>query len=90
MFDLLSAEYGWTTDNILNCSLHEIYWRLQKIGNRKNSDREFKASLHGLKLEKPKEEMKKSSQALSENEKKALEIALQRAKQRKRLEFSKG
>ena len=32
-------------------SLHEIYWRLQKIGLRINSEREFKASLHGLKLE---------------------------------------
>ena len=70
--------------------MHEIYWRLQKIGNRKNSDREFKASLHGLKLEKPKEEIKKSDEVLSENQKEAFKIALNRAKQRKRLEFSKG
>jgi hypothetical protein len=70
--------------------MHEIYWRLQKIGNRKNSDREFKASLHGLKLEKPKEEIKKSDEVLSDNQKEAFKIALQRAKQRKRVEFRKG
>jgi hypothetical protein len=70
--------------------MHEIYWRLQKIGDRKNSDREFKASLHGLKLEKPKEEIKKSDEVLSNNQKEAFKIALNRAKQRKRLEFRKG
>ena len=34
--------------------------------------------------------MKKSDQALSDDQKEAFKIALNRAKQRKRLEFSKG
>lgn len=70
--------------------MYEIYWRLEKIIVRNNLDREFSASLHGLKLDKPKELIKKQNDSLSKNQEEALEIALKRAKERKRLEFKRG
>lgn len=70
-------------------SLHEIYWRLNSISKRNNDDKKFQASLHGLEIEKPIEENKKTVENLNENEKKALNIALKRAKERKRMEFQR-
>jgi hypothetical protein len=69
-------------------SLHEIYWRLQKIGLRTNSDRSFKASLQGLKLESngPIREDEKNID-LSDDQKEAMKIALNKARERKRLEY---
>ena len=54
------------TENILNRSLYEIYWRLTKISQRNNSEREFTASLHGIELEKPVQELKKLTQIVLE------------------------
>jgi len=70
-------------------SLHEIYWRLQKIGFRINSDREFKASLHGLKLESngPISDGNKNID-LSDDQKEAMRIALEKGRERKRLEYA--
>jgi len=85
----LSFNYGWTTDFILNLSLHEIYWRLNKISERTNSERKFQASIHGIELEKKVPEGQKLETKLDENQKKALDIALKRAKERKRSEFQR-
>jgi hypothetical protein len=71
-------------------SLHEIYWRLDAITNRENLSREFKASLHGLKLERPTKKEEKKQLPLSDDQEKAMGIALERAKKRKRLEFVRG
>ena len=71
-------------------SLHEIYWRLKEIGKRMNSDREFKASLHGMKLETKVSLKSPESIPLTENQKEAMRIALDRAKNRKKTEFLKG
>jgi hypothetical protein len=85
---LLSKEYGWETGHILKMPLSEIYWRLEFITKRKNSEREFKASLVGAKLEfkegggPPRREM-----ALTVDQKEALKIALERAKKKKRSEY---
>jgi|TARA_Y100001951_G_C11121931_1_gene173305 hypothetical protein len=71
-------------------SLYEIYWRLNRITKRTNSNREFTAALHGIELKKPVEEMKKTDESLTDDQKKALRIALDKAKERKRLEFQRG
>lgn len=68
-------------------SLHEIYWRLQKIGLRINSEREFKASLHGLKLESNSPMEKNKPIELSDDQQRAMKIALGKARERKRLEY---
>jgi len=86
----LSFNYGWKTEYILELSLHEIYWRLNRIAIRGNNDRKFEASLHGIELQKPVEESKKSDEALDKDQKEALSIALKQAKKRKRLEFQRG
>jgi len=71
--------------------LYEIYWRLNHISKRVNNDRKFEASLQGIQLEEkgPSEENKKADQSLSDDQEKALEIALKKAKERKRLEFQR-
>ena len=86
----MSFNYGWSTDHILKLSLHEIYWRLNRIAIRGNNDRKFEASLHGVELQKPIEESKKTDESLDDDQKQALSIALKRAKERKRLEFQRG
>jgi len=86
----LSFNYGWSTDHILKLSLHEIYWRLNQIAIRNNKERKFEASLHGVELQKPVEENKKADESLDDDQKQALNIALKRAKERKRLEFQRG
>lgn len=68
--------------------MHEIYWRLQKIGLRTNSEREFKASLHGVKLENNNPMADEKKIELSSDQKEAMSIALKRAKERKRLEYA--
>ena len=89
--DLFSSNYGWTTEYILKLSLHEIYWRLNHIYKRLNSNRKFEASIHGIELQEPATEEKKSQKAiLSNDQEKALDIALKRARERKRLEFQRG
>ncbi len=70
--------------------MHEIYWRLDAISRRENLSREFKASLHGLKLEKKVGEEDKKPLPLSEDQEEALEIALKRAQKRKSLEYVRG
>ena len=50
---------------ILELSLYEIYWRLNQINLRENSDRKFEASLHGLELQESVSENKKAEQALT-------------------------
>ena len=67
-------------------SLHEIYWRLNKIGDRINTERSFKASLHGIELKNPAPGIS-SKRDLTDDEKKAMAIALERAKSRKRSEY---
>jgi len=59
---------------------------LDKIGRRVNSDRTFKASLHGLELKSPNPSNEKGID-LTDDQKKAMAIALQRAKERKRAEY---
>ncbi len=70
--------------------MYEIYWRLNHIYKRLNSNREFEASIHGIELEKPVEENKQPKERLSDDQEKALGIALKRAKERKRLEFQRN
>lgn len=70
--------------------MHEIYWRLNSISKRNSNERKFEASLHGVEVEKPMDENKKADEGLSENEKKALSIALKKAQERKRMEFQRN
>ena len=70
--------------------MHEIYWRLDAISRRENLSREFKARLHGLKLEKKVGEEDKKPLPLSEDQEEALEIALKSAQKRKSLEYVRG
>ena len=89
--DLFSANYGWTTEYILKLSLYEIYWRLNSIYKRLNSDRKFEASIHGVELQEPVTEKKETKKPLlSDDQEEALGIALKRAKERKRMEFQRG
>ena len=87
---MLSYNYSWNTEYILNMPLHEIYWRLKQIGKRMNLDSEFTASLHGLKLEAKNNQEAPKSIPLSDNQKEAMKIALERARKRKKSEFLTG
>tara|TARA_R100001509_G_scaffold165036_1_gene144828 strand:+ start:2208 stop:2423 length:216 start_codon:yes stop_codon:yes gene_type:complete len=68
--------------------MHEIYWRLNSIYKRLNRNRKFEASIHGIELQEPVKEKKELKKAvLSNDQEKALEIALKRARERKKMEF---
>ena len=85
---MLSHNYGWDTEYILDKSLYEIYWRLRKICDRINSERTFIDSLHGIDLKTPIAH-KEGNIKLDDDQEKAMAIALERAKQRKRSEYGK-
>lgn len=81
--DLLSSEYGWSTEYIFERSLHEINWRIERISKRLNLKRKFQMNIHGMKPVVSEEgEIK-----LDDNQKKAMAIGLKRAKERKATEF---
>lgn len=79
--DLLSSEYGWSTEYILSRTFKEIDYRLHAISRRKAIDFKVKAQLHGRKIknlvipkkrEKISEESKKSiKEIINENKIKA-------------------
>lgn len=46
----MSAEYGWTTEEILKITMKEVSWRLEAIAERRSGDNEFNAAIHGVKL----------------------------------------
>jgi hypothetical protein len=85
---LLSSEYGWTTEYILERTLHEINWRLACINKRLNNNREFEMAIRGIKPE-GSEEVSNSEKkvSLTEDQKTAMDIARKKAIERKRLEF---
>lgn len=45
---MISSEYGWTTDQIMNLTFHEINWRVETIVKRKNAKAKFEMSIHGM------------------------------------------
>ena len=85
VFDLLSSEYGWKTEYIMNRPIKEIKWRVKEIGKRKNNDREFIMKINGIPVEKKAEKPVK----LTKDQERAMELALQRAKERKAKEYGR-
>lgn len=79
MFDVLSHEYGWTTEYILSRTIKEVSWRLDRIVHRKNKDLELEAALRGVKLKKRAKKVE-----LSEDQASAIARAYEEARQRKR------
>jgi hypothetical protein len=45
---LFSHEYGWKTEDVLRLTMKEVSWRLDAITQRKKSDLQLQAKLHGL------------------------------------------
>lgn len=83
---MLSSEYGWKTDYIFSLTVYEIKWRLNKIGKRINSKREFEMAIHGIKTDS-KEEVKPVK--MDDKDKKIHDHALNQAMKRKKMELSK-
>lgn len=50
ILDILSAEYGWTTEYILSRTFREIHIRMDRIVKRKDQDWKIWASLHGIQM----------------------------------------
>jgi len=87
VLDLLSSEYGWTTEYILNRTLVEIKWRTNAILERRNDNAIFEMKLHDKKPAggySQQEPLK-----LDKNQEEALEIARRRAMERKAREYGR-
>lgn len=85
IFDLFSSEYGWGTKKTLKLTLFELNWRLVEICKRLKLTRDFDMAIHGATPEN--KEQVEAVTSLSDNQKKALDIARKRAMERKKLEF---
>ena len=66
-------------------TLFEINWRIDEIFKRLNLEREFEMAIHGISPQKRAGEEPKRN--ITKDQEKAMEIALKRAKERKRVEF---
>lgn len=84
---MLSSEYGWTTEDILNLTQREISWRLNKIIDRKNSRDKFNAKIHGFDIKIPSNS--NTNIQLSEEDNRAIENALKEAKIRKASQYGR-
>jgi len=71
-FDLLSSEYGWSTEYIMSRTTKEIHWRVKRINNRNYGDAKFEAGIHGMKMkgnhdDKPEVDIKPLNKRQEEN-----------------------
>ncbi len=70
IFDLISSEYGWTSDYIWTRTAREISWRLDQIDFRTAQDFRMSALLHrGIDLppiEEPGSEAKEAALTLED------------------------
>ena len=48
----MASEYGWTLDEIFDCSLEEIGVLLEAVCDRKMREQDMVASLHGVNTQK--------------------------------------
>jgi len=55
IFDLLSSEYGWTTNDILKLTMREVSWRSEAIHTRQIDNYKLDAQLQGHELKLDKE-----------------------------------
>lgn len=69
----------------MDISFHEIKWRTERIGKRLNNEMVFEAQIHGMNINTPNE--KPQEKELTEDTKKALDIALEQAKLRKAKQY---
>lgn len=70
---MLSSQYGWTTDQIFERTMHELDWRLKYINERMADELKLQAKLHGLEYKEPVKQ-----QVLSDHQKRLLQSALAR------------
>lgn len=87
IFDLLSHEYGWTTEQILSITTKELSARMACIYKRREADRIFQASLHDKKLQlntkedpEPIELTEKEKETVEKNKALSLERIRKRGK----------
>lgn len=76
----MSSEYGWKTEYILSRTLKEIGWRVTEIRRRNNELAKFEMNIHGMTTKEEK------VVRLDENQKKTLDEAMKKAKERKKHE----
>lgn len=72
IFDVLSKEYGWTTEYIASRTRREIDWRVRKLVARTKMDVQLQARLHDKELKSSSAE-ETPDVVLGEEEKKAIE-----------------
>ncbi len=64
IFDLFSSRYGWSTQEILNMTFFELYWRLDIINGENTTD-----SKQSYRSELSEEKQKDMDRALIEAQK---------------------
>jgi hypothetical protein len=67
----------------LKLTISEIKWRIRAIDKRLSRDREFQMDIHGIEYKKG---VDTKDQVITEDQKKALDVAFEQAKKRKRKE----
>lgn len=85
----MSSEYGWTTEYCLSLTRKEIAWRIEKIVNRRNTNIQFEAKIHGMEVNVPKIEVIEETK-LTEEQKEVSELARINALNRIAKRFNRG
>jgi len=84
----LSKEYGWTTDYIFTRTLREIDWRIDAINKRTSQEINFQLTLNGFTPKSADTNGDEKTKELDKDQQLAMDIALERAKQRKAKEWA--
>lgn len=58
IFDVLSSEYGWTTEYILSRTIKEINWRMDAINDRRENQLKFEAKIHNFEIKNQPKDLK--------------------------------
>lgn len=70
--------------------MREVDWRLKSINDRQGNDIKMNAKLHGFEVNLPSLNNSNNRTQLTKDQEKAMQIALEKAKERKRREVNHG